>query len=79
MTYVMVFNFLRNTHAQWIPLITVAYLLTFLTVITITQTQNLTFRLLTMRTFLVVSYVGEQLKSRTFSSDSENESNDRGG
>ena len=24
-------------------------------------------------------YVGEQLKSRTFSSDSENESNDRGG
>ena len=52
------------------------YILTFLTVITMTQTQNLTFLLSTMRT---CGYVGEQLKSRTFSSDSENESNDRGG
>ena len=54
MTYLMVFNFLRNTHARWIPLITVAYVPTFLTVITMTQTQNLTFLLSTMRTSLVV-------------------------
>ena len=76
MTYLMVFNFLRNTHARWIPLITVAYVPTFLTVITMTQTQNLTFLL---STNFSCGYVGEQLKSRTFSSDSENESNDRGG
>ena len=54
MTYLMVFNFLRNTHARWIPLITVAYVPTFLTVITMTQTQNLTFLLSTIRTSLVV-------------------------
>ena len=50
----MVFNFLRNTHTRCVPLITAAYLLTFLTVITMTQTQNLTFLLLTMRNFLVI-------------------------
>ena len=83
MTYLMVFHFLRNTRARWIPLITqVAYLLTFMTVITMTQTQNLTFSIVNNENFSC-GYVGEpeynevELKSRTFSSDSENESNGR--
>ena len=77
MTNLMVSNFLRNTHMRWIPLITVAYVPTFLTVTTMTQTES-DISIVNNENFSC-GYVGEQLTARTFSSDSENESNDRGG
>ena len=88
----MVFNFLHNTHTRRIPLIiTVRKFGTYATVI---NNSSLCSKLsdcnyddsnsesdisIVNNENFSCGYFGEHLKSRTFSSDSENESNDRGG